>query len=40
MGDPVEGPLDTLKLWFSLPNLNGLEREEAIEALDDWLRRR
>ena len=40
MSDPKEEPFDAIVLWFSLPRLAGMEREEAIAELDTWLNRR
>lgn len=40
MGDPVDGPFDVIVLWFSLPRLAGMTREEAIDELEAWLNRR
>ena len=40
MGDPVPGPLDILRLWYRLPDLEGDELDEAVATLEAWLARR
>jgi len=39
-GDPIEGPLDMLGLWFRLRDLEGDELADAVATLEAWLRAR
>ena len=39
MGDPIPSPLDILRLWFRLRNLEGEELDEAVTKLEEWLKK-
>lgn len=39
-GDPIPSPLDILRDWYQLPNLEGEAKTKTLKRIEDWLEKR
>lgn len=40
MRDPVIGPFNIMRTWFELSEKKGIERDEAIAEIEEYLKKR